>query len=130
VVPLRVSVQVGVGEGLLEFEVVEIRGYCPLYNVGDKMVIDYPRVVLDKGDPLCANVLSSLMRYVQDLEKGADLDELGLSKSEDGNDAFIECEEASKLYANCGTVTFRCCRIVEARPQTGKLSVVAGSRIG
>jgi uncharacterized repeat protein (TIGR04076 family) len=96
---------------LLEVEVVEIRGYCPVYNVGDKMVIDNPRIVLDKDDPLCTSALSSLMHYVQDLEKGKDPDKLGLTKPEDRKHAYIQCEEPCRLYTYGGTVVFRCRRI-------------------
>ena len=101
----------GADKGLLEVEVVEIRGYCPVYRVGDKMVIDNPRIVLDKNDPLCTSALSSLQHYVQDLEKGADPDELGLTKPEDRTHAYIQCMEQCKLYTYGGTVVFRCRRI-------------------
>jgi uncharacterized repeat protein (TIGR04076 family) len=120
---------VGVGLGLLEFEVVKIRGYCPLYNVGDKLLIDYPRIVMDKDEPLCTNALSSLMRYVQDLEKGVDPEVLGLTNCEDMEHAFIECKEESKLYSNCGTVTFRCRRLVETGPQRRWIEAAVGSRV-
>ena len=33
---------------MLEIEVVEIKGKCPDHKVGDRMVIDDPRILLDK----------------------------------------------------------------------------------
>ena len=38
---------------MLEIVVHEIRGYCPVYKVGDKIVIDDPEIVLEKTDVLC-----------------------------------------------------------------------------
>ena len=67
---------------MLEIEVVEIRGHCPVYSVGDRMLIDDPKIVLEKTDALCTHALSSLLHYVVALEKGADPVQLGLSKPE------------------------------------------------
>jgi uncharacterized repeat protein (TIGR04076 family) len=33
---------------MLEIEVIEVRGSCPVHKVGDKMVIDDPKIVLEK----------------------------------------------------------------------------------
>ena len=38
---------------MLEIVVHEVRGYCPVYKVGDKIVIDDPEIVLEKTDVLC-----------------------------------------------------------------------------
>ena len=37
----------------LIIEVVEIRGKCPVYKKGDKIVIDGPEIVLEKTDAIC-----------------------------------------------------------------------------
>ena len=34
-------------------EVEEVRGKCPVYKKGDKIVTDGPRIVLHKTDALC-----------------------------------------------------------------------------
>ena len=49
---------------MLEIVVHEIRGFCPVYKVGDKIVIDDPEVILEKTDALCTHALST-----QTLEK-------------------------------------------------------------
>lgn len=41
----------------LEIKVREIKGRYPVYKVGDKIVIDDPRVLLDKTDALCTHAL-------------------------------------------------------------------------
>ena len=92
---------------MLEIEVVEVRGRCPVYNVGDKIVIDDPRIVVDGTDDLCTHALSSLLHYVMVLERGADPVELGLSKVEDREHAYVQCVDPGEPYTHGGTVIFR-----------------------
>ena len=72
---------------MLEIEVCEIRGKCPVYKVGDKIVVDDPKIVLRETDALCTHALSSLLHYVLALEEGADPVKLGLSKP----DKIVDC---------------------------------------
>jgi uncharacterized repeat protein (TIGR04076 family) len=55
---------------MLEIEVVEVRGHCPVHRVGDRTVIDDPKIVLERTDALCVHALSSLLHYVLGLERG------------------------------------------------------------
>jgi uncharacterized repeat protein (TIGR04076 family) len=96
---------------MLEIEVCEVRGYCPVHKVGDRIVIDDPEIVLEKTDALCTHALSSLLHYVLALEEGADSVKLGLSKPEDREHAYIQCVDPGKPYTDGGTVIFRCRRI-------------------
>jgi uncharacterized repeat protein (TIGR04076 family) len=96
---------------MLEIEVCEIRGKCPLYKVGDKIVIDDPKILLRETDALCTHALSSLLHYVLALEEGADPVKLGLSKPEDREHAYIQCVDPGKPYTDGGTVIFKCRRI-------------------
>jgi uncharacterized repeat protein (TIGR04076 family) len=104
---------------MLEIEVVEVRGHCPVYNVGDKIVVDDPEIVLEKTDALCTHALSSLLHYVMVLERGADPVELGLSKAEDREHAYIQCVDPGEPYTHGGTVIFK---IQKIRKQEGKKS--------
>jgi uncharacterized repeat protein (TIGR04076 family) len=92
---------------MLEIEVCEIRGKCPVYEVGDKIVIDDPKIDLENTDALCTHALSSLLHYALVLERGADPVELGLSKPEDRNHAYIQCVDPGEPYTHGGTVIFR-----------------------
>lgn len=65
---------------MLEMQVVKIRGTCPVHKVGDKIIVDDPKIILNKTDALCTHTLSSLLHYVLALEQGADPVSLGLSK--------------------------------------------------
>lgn len=92
---------------MLEVEVVEVRGRCPVYRVGDKVLIDDPEIVLDKTDALCVHALTSLLHYVLILERGGDPVELGLAKPEDREHAYIQCLDPGEPYTHGGTVVFR-----------------------
>ena len=96
---------------MLEIEVCEVRGKCPVHKVGDKIVIDDPKVLLRETDALCTHALSSLLHYVVALEEGADPVKLGLSKPEDSEHAYVQCVDPGKPYTNGGTVIFRCRKI-------------------
>lgn len=92
---------------MLEIEVCEVRGHCPVYRVGDKITVDDPKIVLEKTDALCTHALSSLLHYVLALERGADPVQLGLSKPKDKKYAYIQCVDPGEPYTQGGTVIFR-----------------------
>jgi uncharacterized repeat protein (TIGR04076 family) len=96
---------------LLEIEVVEVRGCCPVHKVGDKIVVVGPKIVLEEKDALCTHALFSLLHYVVALDEGADPVKLGLTKSGDSSNAYIQCLDSGKPYTDGGTVIFRCRRI-------------------
>ena len=94
---------------MLEIRVHEIKGKCPVYKVGNRMVIDEPEILLDKTDAICIHALSTILHYSMVLERGADPVELGLSKSHDV--AYIQCVDPGHPYTEGGTVIFECRRI-------------------
>jgi len=98
---------------MLEIEVVEVRGHCPVYKIGDKIVVADPKILLEKTDALCTHALSSLLHYVLVLERGADTVDLGLSKSDDREHAYIQCVDPGQPYTKGGTVVFKLQRVRE-----------------
>jgi len=96
---------------MLEIEVYEIKGHCPVHKVGDKILIDGPNLLLERTDAVCIHALSSLLHYVVALEHGVDPVDLGLTKPEDREHAYIQCVDPWKPYTDGGTVIFRCRRI-------------------
>ena len=100
---------------MLEIEVCEIRGKCPVYKVGDRIVIDDPKIVLERTDALCVHALSSLLHYVLILESGADPVKLGLSKPDDRERAYIQCVDPGEPYTDGGTVIFKVKRIKQEK---------------
>ncbi len=94
---------------MLDIRVCEIRGICPVYKVGDRMVIDGAKILLDKTDAVCVHALSTLLHYVVALDEGADPVKLGLSK--DKEHAYMQCVDPGKPYTDGGTVIFEVRRI-------------------
>jgi uncharacterized repeat protein (TIGR04076 family) len=92
---------------MLEIEVAEIRGKCPVYKVGDKIVIDGPSIVLEKTDALCIHALSVILHYAVALDEGADPVKLGLTTIKDREHAYLQCVDPWKPYTEGGTVIFR-----------------------
>ena len=91
---------------MLVIEVVKIEGKCPVHKVGDKIVIDGPKIDLKRTDAVCIHALSSILHYVVALREGIDPKKLGLSK--DGKYAYIQCLDPGKSYTDGGTVIFMC----------------------
>ncbi len=96
---------------MLEIKVCEIRGVCPVYRLGDRMIIDGPRILLDKTDAVCIHALSTLLHYVIALDEGADPVKLGLSKNKEH--AYMQCVDPGEPYTEGGTVIFDCYRVEE-----------------
>ena len=97
---------------MLQIKVCEIKGYCPVYKVGDKMTIEGASILMDKTDAVCIHAMSTLLHYVVALDEGADPVRLGLSK--DREHAYMQCVDPGKPYTEGGTVIFDCYRIADA----------------
>ena len=91
---------------MLIIEVAEIRGKCPVYKKGDKIVINDPEIVLEKTDAICIHALAPLLHYVVALRNGIAPRRLGLSKEKDV--AYIQCVDPGEPYTEGGTVIFKC----------------------
>ena len=84
--------------------VKEIRGRCPVYKGGEKIVIEGPEIVLEKTDKLCIHALATILHYAVALREGVDPVKLGLAKK--GKKAYIQCLDPGEPYTNGGTVIF------------------------
>lgn len=92
----------------LIIEIIEIKGNCPVYNIGDRIVLDDGyKVNLKKTDNICLHSLGSFLPYYSALAKGVNAQELGLAKK--GKDAYVQCLDPYE-YTGGGTVTFRIIR--------------------
>ena len=96
-------------------KVVAIEGNCPVYEIGDKIVIeDGFRLNLEETDAVCMHSLASLMPYYVALSKGVSPDQLGLAG--EGGRAYVQCLDPAK-YTGGGTVTFEV-EITELEPRS------------
>ncbi|MDI6690960.1 MAG: TIGR04076 family protein [Candidatus Bathyarchaeota archaeon] len=85
--------------------VKEIRGKCPVFKVGEKIVIESPKVVINKTDNLCVHAFGCILSMIVPLSHGISFKQLGLAK-EDGEKGYIQCLDPGKPYTNGGTVLF------------------------
>lgn len=89
----------------LVIEIIEIKGKCPVYRVGDRIVLDDGyEVNMKKTDAICIHSLASLLPYYNAIAQGVKPVKLGLAKS--GNEAFVQCLDPEK-YTGGGTVIFK-----------------------
>jgi uncharacterized repeat protein (TIGR04076 family) len=92
----------------LVIEVIEIEGKCPVYQVGDRIVLDEGyKIKLEETDNICMHSLASILPYHTALSKGISPTELGLAK--EGDAAFLQCLDPQK-HTGGGTVTFKITR--------------------
>jgi uncharacterized repeat protein (TIGR04076 family) len=83
----------------------EIRGKCPVFKVGDRIVIEGPKIVPEKTDALCVHALGSMLSIIIALGRGVSFKELGLAK-EEGDVGYVQCLDPGPPYTLGGTVIF------------------------
>jgi len=98
-------------EIMLEIKVHEIKGFCPVYKKGDRIIVDDPEIVIDKTDALCTHALSTLLHYTAILEHDWCPVKLGLTTERDSEHAYMQCVDPGSPYTDGGTVTFRCKKV-------------------
>lgn len=88
----------------LTIKVLKIKGTCPVYKTGDKIVIDEGyKLNLQETDNVCMHSLATIMPYYVALSKGIDPKTLGLAKER--NTAYFQCLDPCDLTGG-GTVIF------------------------
>lgn len=88
-------------------EVEEIRGNCPVYRPGDRMVfLGGYRLDLQKTDALCSHAMGCLIPWLPALSKGVPPTELGLARPGQ-TDAHVQCPDPGAEKTGGGTVFFR-----------------------
>ena len=117
----------------LIIKIIEIVGNCPVYKIGDKIVLDEGyKINLQKTSSICMHSLASIFPYYVALSNDVDPDNLGLTKKKnykryddihksnqdknnvgnnnntikgEGKSAFVQCLDPCK-YTGGGTVVF------------------------
>jgi uncharacterized repeat protein (TIGR04076 family) len=85
--------------------VKEIRGNCPVFKVGDKIVVDSPKIAVNETDNLCIHAFGCILSMIVPLSHGISFKKLGLAKEEDEK-GYIQCLDPGKPYTDGGTVLF------------------------
>jgi uncharacterized repeat protein (TIGR04076 family) len=83
----------------------EIRGKCPVFRVGDKIIVETPKIVLKETDAFCVHAFGSMLSMITALSRGISFKELGLATKE-GNVGYIQCLDPGSPYTDGGTVIF------------------------
>ena len=89
----------------LVITVKEIRGNCPVFNVGDRIVVESPKIVVDKTDNICVHAFGCMLSIIVAISRGISFKQLGLAK-ENGETGYIQCLDPGKPYTDGGTVLF------------------------
>ena len=89
----------------LVLTVKEIRGQCLVHKVGDRIVVESPKIDTVKSDVLCIHALGSMLSILVPLAQGVSFKSLGLAVS-DGNVGYVQCLDPGPPYTLGGTVVF------------------------
>jgi len=89
----------------LVITVKEIRGNCPVFEVGERIVVESPRIVVDKTDNVCIHAFGCMLSMIVPLNRGISFKQLGLA-TEEGEKGYIQCLDPGKPYTDGGTVLF------------------------
>lgn len=89
----------------LVITVKEIRGNCPVFNVGDTIVVESPKMIVEKTDNICVHAFGCILSMIVPLSRGISFKTLGLT-TEDGEKGYVQCLDPGKPYTDGGTVLF------------------------
>ena len=84
----------------------EIRGRCPVFKVGDKIVVEEPEIITEKTNKLCVHAFGSILSMIIPLSRGVSFRELGLAKEEE-EVGYVQCLDPGLPYTSGGTVVFK-----------------------
>ena len=89
----------------LVISVKEIRGNCPVFKVGDKIVVESPKIVVEKTDGICVHAFGCILSMIVPLSRGISFKKLGLA-TEECEKGYFQCLDPGKPYTDGGTVLF------------------------
>lgn len=98
----------------LIIRVEKITGRCPVYEVGDRIVLDRGfRLNLSETTKGCMHSFASIIPYHVALAKGVRPDQMGLAhRDRDDGKAYVHCLDPCEMTGG-GTVTFSIERVEE-----------------
>jgi len=91
-------------------KVVEIKGKCPVYKIGNKITLKEGYILdPEETDVVCMHSLASVLPYYVALAKGVGAKEIGLSRG-DSQEAYIQCLDPCEITGG-GTVRLEISRV-------------------
>jgi len=85
-------------------EVKEVRGYCPVYKVGDRIVVEKFYVDTARSSNICMHALVSMATLLSAFMKGYSAKLLGIGDRDDIG--YVQCPDPGPPYTRGGTVIF------------------------
>jgi uncharacterized repeat protein (TIGR04076 family) len=92
---------------VLKIIVHKIKGHCPVFKIGNQIMIQNPNIVLSHTDALCTHALPTILHYALILEYNWCPLKLGLTKEGDQDYAYFQCLDPGEPLTKGGTVIFR-----------------------
>jgi uncharacterized repeat protein (TIGR04076 family) len=93
----------------LVIKVVEVKGKCPVYKLGNKITLKEGYILEPAAsDRICMHSLASVLPYYVALAKGVHAKDLGLSQ-EGSAEAYVQCLDPCEITGG-GTVRFQMSR--------------------
>lgn len=89
----------------LVITVKKIRGNCPVFRVGDRIVVESPKVAVEKTSNICIHAFGCMLSMIVPLSRGISFKQLGLT-TEEGEKGYVQCLDPGKPYTDGGTVLF------------------------
>jgi uncharacterized repeat protein (TIGR04076 family) len=83
--------------------VKEIRGHCPVYKVGDKIVFDGFFIDSEKSSNICIHAFSSMLSLLSAFIHGSSAESLGIGLGDVG---YVQCPDPDASFTGGGTVVF------------------------
>jgi len=91
-------------------KVVEIKGKCPVYEIGNKITLKEGYILdPEETDMVCMHSLASVLPYYVALAKGVGPKEIGLSRG-DSEEAYVQCLDPCEITGG-GTVRLEISRV-------------------
>ncbi len=88
---------------LVEAKVHLIKGFCPLYSVGDKVVFKQFYIDTAESSNVCIHALSAMLTLLSPFLHGLNAKDLGIGNQDIG---FVQCPDPGEPYTCGGTVIF------------------------
>ncbi len=85
--------------------VKKVRGSCPVFKVGDKIVVESPKIIPKKTNTLCVHAIGSMLSMIVALSHGISFKELGLAV-EEADVGHVQCLDPGPPHTVGGTVLF------------------------
>lgn len=89
--------------------VLEVRGSCPVYKIGDEILLEGFYIISNQSANICIHALSALMSLLSAFSHGASARDLGIGSKDD--EGYVQCPDPGPPYTKGGTVIFHLKRL-------------------